>query len=120
MLLIITIKINNNFTIIFRTFSPEHIRSDQASLIFQEVMELEEQHGHEFSGEHRCVCVCVRACVCACARETCMYMGVCVCACVHALLCMSERNMYVIVCKHVNVATILRDCEQCAYIRVLH
>ena len=36
----------------FRTFSPEHIRSDQASLIFQEVMELEEQHGHEFSGEY--------------------------------------------------------------------
>ena len=43
--------------ITFRTFSPEHIRSDQASLIFQEVMELEEQHGHEFSGEYNIIAV---------------------------------------------------------------
>ena len=41
----------------FRTFSPEHIRSDQASLIFHEVMELEEQHGHEFSGEYNIIAV---------------------------------------------------------------
>ena len=35
-----------------RTFSPEHITDEQAKEVFDEVTELQEQHGHEFSGEH--------------------------------------------------------------------
>ena len=35
-----------------RTFSPEHITDEQAKEVFDEVTELQEQHGHEFSGDH--------------------------------------------------------------------
>ena len=40
------------YFLLCRTFSPEHITDEQAKEVFDEVTELQEQHGHEFSGEH--------------------------------------------------------------------